>query len=332
MPFNPLEQILPALTKRRLTAQPLQPDTPNAGADLYDFQGAMSDEAYDRGFNAQRSGGDPQEIRALMGLSDRYAQHQAASPITSQRAENDARMVGIRSAMDEGFGPMGTTMSKVADFGDQSGLPVYEERSSSNINPLVARNTYLRDQAREKMRQPIQQTAMQEAGATQRANIAADAGIQQQQIQSEGLRDVAQINTSPRAQFAELQRMMAMGQAAGGQPIRSMSQNGISFQTPPNQTSSNNQFAIAAQNLTNAGGSRYLNYTDPSPQQSAWNTMATNFISQAPLDPGSKEVVISVLSDPKESQLPLDQIFDVSKMTPQERQILTDLFIKIRGF
>lgn len=305
-PFNPLAQIMPGLTKKPLVQGPLE-----NGADLYNFQGALADETFDRGFQAERAGAPPNEIDALKRLFLKQSQDRMVNPITAQQQEYDDQMGQQRSALNEGFG--GSDLSP---------------------NPLVARNMYKRQMAQEQMRQPIQEAEMRERGATQRANIQADS----QKYTADTQYDINQMNADALSDrdsnFRQLQSILqANGQPLAGVTLPSKSGGGsFRFQAPVNQNSANNQFAVANQNLAKAGGSRYLDLTDTSPQQAAWNQMAQNFISQAPLDPDSKQAIIEVMSDPKSSQLPIEQLFDVNQMSPAEHKLLVDLFIKLRGF
>lgn len=319
MPQNPLDLLrgeLPGLRRPRLPlgAEPEMP-SPNDPASLFGFQGALGDEAFGRSIQAERAG-QPIEAGVLMKLFGKAKQDQVAGGIPAQQAQYDETMGDLTQASTEGFG-----------LGPQSPEP--------HVNPLISRNVFKRKMEQEKMRQPMTVAELQQRGATQRQGMQADSASNVARINAEGNLAQEGVRQGPAHQFNELQRMIVQPQAGGAVntsgPVRSLSRSSVGFQTPPNTTSQSNQFALATGALARAGGSRYLNYNDQSPEQQQWNAFATNIISKANLDPAGSQAVLEALQDPQKSQLPLEEIFEVEQLTPQEHALLTDLFTQIRG-
>lgn len=313
----------PARRGSRLLPEDAELEGVNAPATLREFQGAQEDETFDRLYKAVKGGPSPTQAADVGGLQMLLGRQQgqiAASPIEAQRKEVDQFGADSRAALNEGFG-----------MGPQSPEP--------NVNPVASRNIYKRKMEQEKMRQPISLQQMEETGATQRQRIATGGLADVARINAENDIDVANIQTGPQNSYQELQRALLLDEegnprgAGGGQNLKSVGKSSMSFQSQPNPNPILQQGNVIMSNM----GARqlYVNDTDPSPEQRAYNSHVATVLSQTPIPPEAKQDIMNIMRDPQKSQWETEAIFndlfDVSQLDPNDRAALTDLFLKIRG-
>lgn len=286
--------------------------TANDPAELYNFQQALGDELAASQINAQAFGDTPNATR-FAGFGALNRQNMAQSPIPQQGVELAQWGAENRQALNEGFGPMNT--------------------DTPDPNPIVSRNLFKRKFEQDKMRQPITLKEMEERGAMQRVKEQGNA--QRDVAKTAGEYDVerAEIAAQPQIRYNELQEMLINRQGAGGgAPIRSIGKTSMSFQNPPNTTSSDNQMVVIRQNLERAGGQAWINEASGNPQQRAYNAAVSNEIARTPIAPDAKQTIINIMRTPADASKPLNELFEVDQLTPQEYNVLMNLFLKIRGF
>lgn len=287
----------------------------NDPADLYDLEGQLGDEAELRTLMAQRAGAPAGETAGLNGLAKMYKGNQQH---TLQGMQPTPEMAEMNSAISQGYG-----------LGASS--PVQD------VNPVRARNVYLRQQAQEKMRQPIQQEELQQRGATARQNIAAKQATDVAQIGADSIAD-RQNN------YVELMQLMGGGGRqidSGTLPGRT---SGGSFNftnptAPPNQQSALNQMAIIRGNLTKAGVQNpFQNFAAPKTQDEAnFVQMVNGFLGQTQfVDPQIKTEIVNILRDPTLSSQPFEQLYELppnpTAADIADHNAARDFFIKARGY
>ncbi len=336
MPLSPLQLLLNGGRRPQPTMDNPVSDA-NQSLDLFGLQGQFGDEAALNAASAVQAGQNPEpwDRRANIwkgGQAQTYAGMQP-SPYLQDQA----------SAINEGFGDAGNTpLRRVADMGDVTGAPAYEQ-SSSALNPIQQRNIYKRQMEQEKMRQPIQQTAMEQAGSTQRQNIQAESA----KYTADTNYDMA---TDRATQYNELAAMMrANGQTPTGVTLPSKSGGG-SFRFAPeakpiDQRGMLSQIAVAAGNLEKEGRDPWESFGNPRSQSEAeFNQLVNNVLSTSnfgPDDADAKQNIIGFLRDPSKARLPLEQLFNSpfdetvppeERATPQEWAALVNFFTKVRGY
>lgn len=341
MPNNPLSMIMPSLAKKPLRVSD-QGYGANAPATLYDLQGQLGDEAFERRFQAKRAGAPAGEIDALTDLMNKYALAREESPLTAQKREIDQFNTLNREAIMEGFGGGESGPPSIAstmDIDPVTGGRFNEsitETPAPNVSPIVARNLFKRKQEQERMRLPLRQEEMRQLGGVQQQQIQANAQRDVARMQGEAQRDVAKTNAStypwsPEArEFGELQKMLGPGA-----DVRSVNRGGFSLQTPTSQAPMLRQAPVVLQNLINAGGERWLKMDSSIPEQAAYNSYVANIVSTAPIEAVAKEEILKGMSNPNFATLPTDQflaqVFEVEQLTPQERALAINLLTQIRG-
>jgi hypothetical protein len=292
-----------------LTGQPAP--GANDPAELFGLQGGFGDEAASRAIMAERAGAPPNVASSYNRDANRWKQAQG---ITYAGMQPTPQMQELNSAVSEGFGT-----------GPQS--PVQD------VDPVRSRNIYRRQQVREKMRQPIEQEEVQNAG-----------DIARQKLVNQGALDLAKENNAAFAdrntQYNELLNLM---QQQGATPVQRATLPGksgggsIGLQAPRPQIAQAgqlNQLAVIRGNLAKAGITNpFQNFANPTTQDEANFVQGVNgLISQAPLDGSIKQGIIGYLRDPESNQLPIEELFDLSQATPAERTALVNLFTQIRGY
>lgn len=175
----------------------------------------------------------------------------------------------------------------------------------------------------EEMRQPLQTSS-----------IAAQGGIRQQEIATQGQRDVANIqgqtarDTNP---FGQL--LKGGGQLPGN--IRSVSKSGVSFDTgsqiPPGALSSlTNAMYAAAQNPTVGMFNK-----QPSPASAALDTAISNIMAFVPGSDQIASFTDEIINMPEYAQMQWQQILQSTgetELTPEEQLVFRALLQSKRGF
>lgn len=325
--FNPLQMLMGR--PRPQAPRPMA----NNPLDLFSLQGQFGDEAELNAAQAVQAGQDP---AAWDRKAKFWDQGRAETYAGMQPSEG---LQDISSAINEGFGGgMNNPMQRVADQGDLTGAPVYEQ-SQTGMNPVQQRNIYKRSMEQEKMRQPIAQTAMQQAGETQRQNIA-----------TQGQKDVAKMELDASAtNYDNYQELIKLMQGGGntGRAIDSAtlptSRGGGSFNfvndpNVPNQTSTLNQLAVIRGNLAKVGiQNPFQNFAAPTTQDEANFVQSVNgILSQTRFsDPQVKTDISDYLRNPQTAMMPFDQLFELPENPTAadlaDFQAAMDFFIKVRG-
>jgi hypothetical protein len=288
-------------------------DSPNSPVTLSRNLGQLGDEADLRAIMAERAGDAPNEISALKQLAGRWHDQRAD---TIQNMQPSPFQQEQTSAINEGFG-----------------------NSDLNPNPVIARNLYKRNFEQEKMRQPIQEQAMKQAGDTQRQNIASGA---QRYVADRGYEegvDVETIRQEPQNKYAETQRMLLLdeaGQPRAGGNIASVGKGAVRYQSSPNPTTANNQLAIIRGNLVKQGGVPFINRNNPTREQTEYNSYLMSTIAGSNLDPEAKQDIAALFERPESAEMSIEQLIqslpiDHSQLDDALLADITDLFMKLKG-
>ena len=311
--FNPLQML----------AQPQKPKLPpyqNDSLDLYGLAGEFGDEAELRSIMAQKAGGAPNEVGALDRLSGSWRNKQAGA---MENMMPTPAMNETTSAINEGFGS--------------------NEMAGLDRNPVIARNLYKRKMEQEKLRQPIEQERMKEAGATQRQEMASGATRYTADQNRASDLETETVRQGPQNSYAETQRMLLIDQNGSprGGPIKSVGKGTTSFQNQPNQQSMLNQGTIVQGNMANQGNAMVVNESNPSREQAEYNAWVKNMVSQSGIPPEGQIEVMNILRDPQNVNRSLEELFNSpndesvpveQRATPQEWAALVKLLTAIRGF
>ena len=306
----------------------------NDPAELFGLQGQFGDEAELNAAMATRAGAAPNEIQGLDRISNMFKRGQQQ---TYAGMQPTPYLEEQTSAINEGFGGGGS----MDTF--PGGSPTPPGQITSGLNPIQQRNVYKRQFEQEKMRQPIQQQQMQEAGATQRAKIGAESA----KYRADTDYDMA---TDRATQYNELAAMMrATGQVPNRLTLPGRTSGGSIGMAPTakpvDQRGMMSQIAVAAGNLEKEGRDPWESFGNPRSQSEAeFNSMVNSVLATTDFGPGggdAKQTIAGFLRDPQRNRLPLEQLFNSpwdetvpleDRATQQEWNALVDFFTKVRGY
>lgn len=315
--FNPLQLMLP---QTRMPVRRPGPEMANDPSELFGLQSKFEDEASQNALQALKAG-QAGPASAWNAQAGRWGAQQGT---TLNRMMPTPDELELQSAVKEGFGG-----------------------SKLDPSPVVARNIYKRNMEQEIARQPIEQTRMEQQGATQRQNIA-----------SKGQENVAQINADSISDrynnFNELAEMIqTSGGTLGGLTLPGRSGGGsIRMQTPARPFDDRgmlNQLAVIRGNMQKAGiQNPFQNFANPTTQDEAnfvqgVNNLlgSTRFSPNLADDSAAKAHIAQILRDPTQSSKPLNELFaapddmsvpEADRATPDEWYALVNFFTKIRGY
>jgi hypothetical protein len=267
---------------------------------------AMQGELRDRAFQAKRTvgmpgGSSPNELGALTDLLGSYKDDQVQSPIALQGRQLVQQQADTRSALDEGFQGGGDGMSAVQ-----------------------ARNIFKRNMDVEKMRQPIQERTMMEAGLNARQGAQIDATQRQVETQM-----------GPANRQADYMGRYYDNLIENGNPgnIKAINRNGITFQTErpnqpitPQQAQAQRDLANARNNMGGRDPFANLGATDAATQY-FWQN-ARNAMNAFGLSGESQAALNEYLTDPNAP--PFEEAFKDFAGDP-EYDIARRLVLSIKG-
>jgi hypothetical protein len=334
---------------KRLSQQaPYQPELDSSQQDpnvqRYTLDQQFADEAKDRMLSNQRAaaasaaipnpvvaqrtgaayGG---EAAAMKNLLSSYQQDIDESPITQGIAEADKYRQGERQAILSGY-----------QGGQSQGQP-YQ-------NPIQQQQQAASAMESAKINAPVEAAKAKSAG-----DLAA------QEAQSQGLRDVAKINSDSLAsQYAALQNALQGGNSAAISGITMPKGGGhVSFQTPAQQAAGSTvppqlmrDITTTRYNLQKAGPSKGNFLTDmfgvkmgATPEKVAYDqSVAAGLQSLPNVDQGLKDLATFVGENPDLDALSAEQLmqhpkvqgaFDLTGATAEELQQLNQLLYIVRG-
>lgn len=334
--FNPLQLLSGVQNRLQTRQQPLANDP----LELFGLQGQFGDEAELNAAQAMRAGAPQEEVGGLDRISNFFKRGQQQ---TYAGMQPSPYLQEQTQAINEGFGGGGSSpLTRVADMGDVTGAPAYEQ-TTSNVNPVQARNIYKRKMEQEKMRQPIQEQEMIQAGSNQRAKMQAESA----KYTADTNYDMA---TDRATQYNELAAMMrANGQTPNRFTLPGKTSGG-SFgmapaQRPIDQRGMLSQIAVSRGNLEKEGRDPWESFGNPRSQSEAeFNQLVNSVLSTSNFgvdDADAKQNISGFLRDPSKARLPLEQLFNSpfdetvppeERATQQEWTALVDFFTKVRGY
>ena len=338
MPANPYA--LDAL--RKLSATPYSPQFDSSQSDptvqRYNLANQFADETKDRIIANQRAQAasfgmsDPNEARksaqmyggevtALQNLLSGYNQDIQDSPITQGIGEAEDYRQKERAAIMSGF---------------QGGM--YQGKQYAN--PIAAQEEAGRQMAQAKIDAPLREAEAKAAG-----------DAEAQRIQSQGLRDVADIQAKSLAsQYAALQNALQGGNADAIKGFTMPKGGGsISFQSntqqnqPPIPATLLRDITTARAKLAQAGGTKNFLGLFPygeTPEKQMYDQAIANAFAVHPASEDIKDVANFVAHDDSLVGMTTDQIlsnpkvlahFKFDDMTPEERNQLDQLLWIVRG-
>jgi hypothetical protein len=189
-------------------------------------------------------------------------------------------------------------------------------------DPVAEANEYTRKQAESKINAPVEA-----------ARIAGQFDVQQQEEASRGAANVANINQSGIA--ARNQAFSDLIQGGGMSNLSSFNpQSGaMGFRAPQQRPAGVDQdVTIAKQNLAKARSGAFGGGNAATIAEAQLRSAAESALARFNLSPEDKQEVLTALVDPRYKGKRLEEAFDMSQMSPQEQQELSNFYTLIGGF